>query len=90
MPISSIVMENFRDGLDDYAYFKILEIKIQKAGKLKKKSLQIQQWLETAKPLITVPKEIVESVTVYTKSPEKFQAYRNKIALAIEQAPSSL
>jgi len=86
LPLPTIRLENFRDGLEDYAYVRILEATIAKveanAG-LKRKSAK---WLKTAQALLEVPPNVVKSLTEYTHDPANVYAYRQRLAGAIEDA----
>ena len=62
-PVSTIRLENFADGLEDYAYARILEKRLsENPGKS-------PGWAEKAKKLIAVPITVVESVWNFSNDP---------------------
>jgi hypothetical protein len=77
-PLSTQRLENFRDGLEDYAYAMILEEKL--------KSNPNAPWAKEAKELIAVPNDIMENMTNYTLDPQKIYKWRDRIAELIEEA----
>ncbi|NLX96525.1 MAG: DUF4091 domain-containing protein [Rhodopirellula sp.] len=85
-PLSTIRLENFRDGLEDYAYFRILEATVAKVESSDEQRRRYDAWLKAAKPLLVVPAEVVKSLTEYTRDPAILYDYRNRLAEAIESA----
>lgn len=83
-PLGSIRLENFRDGLEDYAYVKILEQKLEEA----KRSGANSQWQKEAEAALSVPASVAESLTEYTRDPEQLKAWRSRLADLIESAPT--
>jgi hypothetical protein len=77
-PLSTQRLENFRDGLEDYAYAMILEEKL--------KSNPNAPWAKEAKELIAVPNDVMENMTNYTLDPQKIYKWRDRIAELIEEA----
>ena len=78
-PVDSIRIEMLRDGIEDYEYMVILKRLLAEKG----------AGLEAAKRsefegLLTVPAEISESITEFTKDPAPIEAHRRKVAEAIE------
>ena len=76
IPLPTVRLENFRDGLEDLAYVKALEAKIAASPKA--------QWAEEAKALVAVPAELVESAEVFTRDPARVCRWRNRMAELIE------
>jgi len=85
-PLPTIRLENFRDGLEDYAYYRILEATMAKVEVSPKLRAQHTEWLPKAKGLLVVPKEIVTSRTEFTDDPAVVYRYRESLAEAIEAA----
>ena len=85
-PLPTIRLENFRDGLEDYAYYRILETTVAKVQASPQLQAQYAQWLIKAKGLLAVPNEIVTSRTEFTYDPTVLYRYRNSLAEAIEAA----
>lgn len=56
-PLSTIRFENFRDGLEDYAYAKLLEEKLRMRGN---GELGRGEWIRRAKAALAVPGEVVD------------------------------
>ncbi|NLB97027.1 MAG: DUF4091 domain-containing protein [Armatimonadetes bacterium] len=88
-PLATIRLENFRDGLEDYAYVRILEATIAKVEASPQLHERQAKWLETAKALLEVPAEVAESMTRYTDDPAAVYRWRDRIARAIETAGTS-
>jgi hypothetical protein len=85
-PLPTIRLENFRDGLEDYAYYRILEAAVGKVEASPELRARRAQWLVKAKGLLVVPEELVTSRTEFTDNPDVLYRYRNSLAEAIETA----
>jgi hypothetical protein len=77
-PVDSIRLEMLRDGIEDYEYFVILKKLLAE----KKAQLPPARYAEYEK-LLTVPKEISESLTKFTHDPTLMERHRDKLARAI-------
>jgi hypothetical protein len=87
LPVPTMRLENYRDGLEDYAYVQLVEEAIRiKEGKLDSVSGKERQWLTEAKEAMTVPKEMVASLTAYSRDPKRLYAWREGLAGIIESA----
>ena len=81
-PLATIRLENFRDGLEDYAYAKILERRLAAhAGK-------DDDWCRKARMLLDVPPELVESLTRFTDDVRVLYLWRNAMADLIDEDSS--
>ena len=61
-PVPTVRLENFRDGLEDFAYAKLLEKRLkEKAGD--------EAWCRRARELLAVPRNVMDSMTDYTDDP---------------------
>ncbi len=85
-PLATIRLENFRDGLEDYAYFRTLEATVAKVEASAELRAKRSDWLTRARSLLAVPEDVVESLTVYTRDPDAVYRYRAALAEAIEAA----
>jgi len=85
-PLPTIRLENFRDGLEDYAYYRILEATVAKVEASLKRRAEHTKWLLQAKNLLMVPEELVKSRTEFTNDPAEVYRYRDHVAAAIEAA----
>ena len=87
IPLPTIRLENFRDGLEDYAYAKILErlLKEVENGKCKVKS-DGDVWISRAKSALAVPREVMDTMTNYTDNPAVLYRWRDEMADLIEGA----
>ncbi|HNQ90170.1 MAG TPA: DUF6067 family protein [Verrucomicrobiota bacterium] len=84
-PVPTIRLENFRDGLEDYAYTVILETIIrQLEASASSLSSTQQQWLADAKTALPVPETLVKSMTDYSREPTRLYAWRNRIGNLID------
>lgn len=79
-PLTTLRFENFRDGLEDYEYYRLLEKAIA-AGR--KRGVSEAQ-LKSAEALLTVPEEIVKALNNFTRDARFLERHRLRIAEAIE------
>lgn len=86
-PLPTIRLENFRDGLEDYAYYRILEATIAKVKAAPSLGKAEVEWLLQAEGLLDVPEDLVKSMTDYSRDPALVYRFREAIADAIEAAP---
>lgn len=79
-PLTTIRFENFRDGLEDYEYYQLLEKAVSgaRARGVPKKQLK------NAEALLIVPEEIVNSLVDFTRDARLLERHRLSIAEAIE------
>jgi hypothetical protein len=85
LPVPTIRLENYRDGLEDYAYVRILEEAIRiKEAKGDSISAEESKWLADAKMSLEAPKELVASLTEYSRDPKLLYVWREKLASLIE------
>lgn len=86
-PLPTIRLENFRDGLEDYAYAIILE-EIIHEREAKSTSLTVadKAWLAEAKAALPAPETLVKSMTDYSREPAKFYAWRNRLGDLIQRS----
>jgi hypothetical protein len=85
-PLPTIRLENFRDGLEDYAYYRILEATVARIEASAELRAQRAQWLARANELLKVPEEVAASLTTYTHDPAAVYGWRNAMAEAIMSA----
>jgi len=91
MPYSSVRLENFRDGMDDYEYlFKLKELIAEHETDMS--GTELNEYRQLLNPqdylLYKYPREIkvrLENTLRYPDQPERILETRQKIALAIEQ-----
>jgi len=84
-PITTIRFENFRDGLEDYEYYQLLEQAIAE-GKRRGLSAAL---IDRAQRILAVPEGIVRTLTAFTRDPELFARHRLRIAETIEEVKES-
>lgn len=87
IPLPTIRLENFRDGLEDFAYAKLLEEKLSEveSGKSKAES-EGGVWISRAKAALAVPREVMDTMTNYTDDPAVLYRWRDEMADLIEAA----
>ncbi len=85
-PLATIRLENFRDGLEDYAYARILEATIAKVEADPQLAATRQTWLAKAKGLVTVPTELVAGITEWSREPVVVRQWRSELAATIAHA----
>lgn len=83
LPLPTQRLENFRDGLEDYAYFLELERLIAQHTD----SADVG-WLTLARQALEVPETLVKSMKEYSRDPTALYAWRERLANAIESAPT--
>ncbi len=81
-PLATIRLENFRDGLEDYAYHKLLGQMITEA---RASGTQSRQWLQKAQEALEVPDELVQSAHAYSRDPAELYRWRDRMAEVIEE-----
>ena len=77
IPLATLRLENFRDGLEDHAYAELLKRKIAVAANA--------DWKRRAETAVEVPDGLVHSLTTYSRSPEQLQAWRARLAELLEE-----
>ena len=85
-PLSSIRLENFRDGLDDYAYIIILDEIIRQYEAKPELDTTEEAWLEAATSAVRIPWDIVKERYSFTYDPTDVYAYRETLAQLIEKS----
>jgi len=84
-PLPSIRLENYRDGMEDYAYVCLLEEAIRRveaAGAGGRRG----RWLAEAKATLAPPESLVASMTEYSRDPAELYAWRDRVARLIERS----
>lgn len=80
MPLATQRLENFRDGLEDYAYALELERALKACG------AGNPAWAARARALLAVPKDVMDTMTNYTGDPAAVLRWRDAMADLIEEA----
>ena len=84
-PVPTIRLENFRDGLEDFAYAKLLEARLAaRTGRVPADDA----WIRKAKELLAVPHDVTDTMTKYTDDPEAVYRWRDAMADLIESSDS--
>lgn len=86
-PLPTVRLENFRDGLEDFAYVLILKdiIRQREAGGATLTAEQ-RQWLSEAKAALPVPASLVKAMTHYSREPAELYAWRNHLGDLIDRS----
>lgn len=79
-PLTTIRFENFRDGIEDYEYYVLLEKAIAAARERGVPDAR----LESAEALLTVPEKLVKALNDYSRDVRLLEGHRLQIAEAIE------
>ena len=77
-PLPTLRLENYRDGVEDLAYVRLLEKKLRAHA-------ADDAWAKRARTLLSVPDSVVKSTTDYTDDPAAVYAWRNEIADLLER-----
>ena len=81
-PVPTLRMENFRDGLEDLAYVKILEEKLRAV-----REEDIPGWSKRARELVSVPSWVCSERDNFSTDPATIYAWRDAMADLIETMP---
>ena len=85
-PIPTIRLENYRDGLEDYAYHCILREAVRRMKLVENRTAEQTAWLEEAEKSLVVPNELVQNMAVFTQDPKVTSAWRLNMAKLIERS----
>lgn len=77
-PLSALRLENFRDGLEDYAYALLLERKLAANPNA--------PWAAKARELLAVPEVLMHSMNCFSTDPAVTYAWRDAMADLVESA----
>ena len=80
LPLATIRLENFRDGLEDLWYVRELERIVAKV----RGSGCSADWLKRAQEALAVPAEVARSVKNFSIDPEVLYRWRDSIADLID------
>lgn len=83
-PLSTIRLENIRDGLEDYEYLYLLAERVRAIRKLPANP-ERTAYLKEAGELLAVPASLVRNLVEYSREPEQLSGFRDRVALAILQ-----
>ncbi len=87
LPVPTIRLENFRDGLEDFAYVLLLEKLVrQRLAKGDTLPAEEKKWLAEAQAALLVPPSLVNDMTHYSRDPAALYAWRNRIADLIDRS----
>ena len=80
LPLATLRLENFRDGVEDYNYAAKLE------SLYKAHADKTEAWAREARALLDIPLSVMESLRNFTDDPAAIYAWRNRMADLIEYA----
>ncbi len=83
-PVPSIRMENYRDGMEDYAYACLLDEAIRVIQALPARTPEQETWLVQAQAAREVPERLVKSMAEYSHDPAVLDAWREGIGEALD------
>ena len=83
MPLPTLRLENYRDGLEDLCYVQMLERKLAERG-------LDDDWAARARELIAVPKSVMDTMTNFSSDPAALYAWRDEMADLIEASVPDL
>ncbi len=96
MPLATLRLENFRDGVEDLWYVRTLEgiyskrlnERLPEDEKVLKEGGEAAPdvWLDRARKALAVPKEVVSSLSSFSTDPAVIYRWRNEMADLIEEA----
>jgi hypothetical protein len=90
-PLPSIRLENFRDGMEDYAYACLLKEAIEWTKEILADQpdpfvspIIDRKWLAQAQAALQVPEELVKDMAEYSHDPALLRAWREGMAEALD------
>jgi hypothetical protein len=83
-PLPTVRLENFRDGLEDYAYALLLEQKLREVEGGKQKVEDRAGWVKRAKEILAVPGDVMQTMTQFTGDPAAIYRWRDAMADLLE------
>lgn len=81
-PLTTIRMENIRDGIEDYEYLHTLSALVRQSEKSPARGKNAKA-IRRARQLLEVPDSVVESMIRYTHDPQDLEAFRKEVASLI-------
>ena len=84
-PVPTIRLENYRDGLEDFAYACILEACLKRHGNGPRAS---DDWQAQAKAALDVPSSLLTDLHTYSRNPADVYRWRERMAALIEASPN--
>ena len=88
VPLPTVRLENFRDGLEDYAYVALLKAKIAElegSSSARQDGNASSDWLRRAKELADIPPALVKSLDCFSDDPAVLYAWRDAMADLIDE-----
>ena len=82
-PLPTQRLENFRDGLEDFAYVRILEDRMRSQAS----NPAAATWLVEARAALSVPETLIANMKEYSRDPAAIYVWRDRLADLIECAP---
>ncbi len=86
-PVPTIRLENYRDGLEDFAYALILE---EIVGRYERRESELsdaeKSWLAEARSALPVPDTLVRTMAEYSRDPRVLYAYRDRLGDLIDRS----
>jgi hypothetical protein len=87
MPLSSIRLENLRDGIEDYEYLWLLRDSVSKLRKTD--AARHQALIAEAEKALVIDEAVVKDLTHFTEDPQVLRQARARIARLIERAQAA-
>ena len=85
-PLPTIRLENYRDGMEDYAYACILERIVKEVSSEANASRPEQSWLSEAGKALEVPESLIRAMDDFSRDPKELYAYRDRLGQLIEES----
>lgn len=83
-PVPTVRLENYRDGMEDYAYFCILSDIVKKYEAKGEICCEEKAWLNDARAALAVPDNLVHNLRSYTHDPKELFSWRERMADLID------
>jgi hypothetical protein len=86
LPLATIRLENFRDGLEDLWYARILEKRLNARVARRGSAADGDGWCRRARAALAVPQQVVKWMSNFSYDPAVLSAWRDEMADLIEES----
>ena len=83
-PVPTIRLENYRDGMEDFAYACLLREAVRRMRSKPVRTPQEGRWLTDADSAIRVPDNLVKDLKTFSRNPALLYAWRHRMAQLID------
>jgi len=85
-PVPTVRLENYRDGMEDFAYACILQECIRRVQADPAVAARQAAWLAEAAAALPVPEGLVKTMAQYSRDPAVLYAWRNRVGELVDRS----